>query len=120
MKGIIINNVELRLYSENSDKQYAGEIIYWYPNVYYQKEKNFVVDKLNPDYYIDTKYNTRVHKGCFLHPKSCYVIAFVTKGEEPDIVSVGNRPWTLSEQDQKDFEKIIKHIFEYDPDDDEF
>lgn len=121
MKGITINNIELRVFPKNEYHPYAAEILCWYPNVYYNRKSEFIQDQLNPEYYIDPNGSAgRIHEGCFLHPKSCYVVAFVTKGDEPDIVSVCGRPWELNEQNKEDFEKVIKHIFEYDPDDDEY
>ena len=109
MKKIRIGNVELR--PLGVDDKYLAEIIEWYPNTYYGRENDFIkVD--NERYRYKDSENCFVHKSCFKNPESCYVIAFVTNNEEPDILSVCNRPWDLSEEDEKDFKQIIKMIYE--------
>lgn len=109
-----IENIAFRSLGDNDN--YAAEILCYYPNTYYGQENNtkkFSKDELNPEYYVDLEYGCRVHEGCFKHPESCYVVAFVTRDEEPNIVSVGDRPWTLNEQNKKSFEKLLELFFAY-------
>lgn len=109
-----IENIAYRSLAD--DEKYAAEILCYYPNFYYGEENNtkkFIKDEFNPEYYVDLEYGCRVHEGCFKHPESCYVVAFVTRGEEPDIVSVGDRPWTLNEENKKSFEKLLELFFKY-------
>lgn len=109
MKRIRIGNVELRPISDND--KYQAEIRLWYSNCYYGHENDYI--KVDDEYY---RYKDNehyfIHKSCFEHPESCYVVAFVTNNEEPNILSVCDRPWDLSEEDEKDFKRIIKMIYE--------
>ena len=108
MKRIRIGNVELRPISD--DDKYQAEIISWYPNSHYGHENDYI--KVDDEYYrYKDNEHCFIHKSCFKHPESCYVVAFVTKSEEPDILSVCDRPWDLSEEDEKDFKQIIKMIY---------
>lgn len=43
----------------------------------------------------------------------CYVISFAKKsGDDYDIISVGKRPWELNDDDQKNYNIIVKMFFE--------
>lgn len=43
----------------------------------------------------------------------CYVISFAKKsGDDYDIISVGKRPWELNDDDQKNYNVIVKMFFE--------
>lgn len=102
-----IGNIELRCVNE------TWEIVQWYPNYFYQRENEFI--KVDDEHYrYKDNDNCYVHKDCFRNPESCCVIAFVERSEdEPDILSVGIRPWQLNEKDEQDFKQILKLNFDY-------
>lgn len=113
LKKIRINNIEVRPLPQDDEEKYMAEIVCYYPNPYYGNEDKYIKSKTDPDFYIypDNLY-CKVHISCFKNPESCYVVAFVTNGEEPDIRTVGDRPWTLNEKDEEDFKQIIKMIYD--------
>lgn len=109
-KNIRIGNISFKVMQ---DSHYDGEFLCHYPNVYYKKEADYIQDQNDPDYYLyPDNPHCRIHKGCFVHPESCYVVAWLGKGEEPDITTVGDRPWQLSKTDRGDFDTIVKMVFE--------
>lgn len=87
----------------------GGEIVCWYPNIYYKKESEFTFDPERGMYYrVEGCY---VHPGCFKSPECCYVIAFVKVDTDGLAVRpVGLRPWELSEKDEKDFKGILSYL----------
>lgn len=100
------------------DERYSYEILYHYPNPYYKREGEYIPIE-GEDYYQHPEVSfARIHKGCFKNPESCYVVAFITNHEdEPDVRSVGLRPWELSETDEQDFKEILKYVFSYQEED---
>ena len=94
------------------DGKYAWDILLHYPNPYWGKEKEYVkVEGTDYYEYPDNPY-CRLHSGCFKHEESCYTLAFITDKEEPDVVSVGMRPWELSGSDDIAFRKILEYVFD--------
>ena len=55
----------------------------------------------------------RVHESCFKNPEVWYVVAdVIDRGdEEPDIKSIGRRPWELGVMDRADFDEIVNAVF---------
>lgn len=93
------------------------EILHYYPNPYYKREKDFVFDKdgewahskKDPAHY-------HVHRDCFKREQSCYVVAFLewnSAGDEFDIRSVGSRAFRLNAKDARDLRKVIADIERY-------
>lgn len=115
--NIRIGNIELRTINEQQ------EIVAWYPNIYYGKEKEY---KYNPQagfYYIPGKngIHHHIHPDCFRNKESCYVVAFVDWNgahDEFDLRTVGLRPWELEGEDAKDFLEVLNHIKPEDGEDD--
>lgn len=114
-----IGNIELRKgltfpIKDTPSKVYY-EIVFWYPNTYYNKESEFIYVKETNNYYKEEFPNFRISADCFKHPESCYTLATLCTNryhdEEPDIKSVGSRPFRLSEEDKKDFLEVIDHIY---------
>lgn len=100
------------------DDRYAYEVLMYYPNPYYGHEKDFVkVDGTDYYEYPDNPF-CKIHEGCFKNEESCYVVAFITNAEEPDVVSVGLRPWELKGSDDIAFREILKYVFDNDEEDD--
>lgn len=94
----------------NNDR-YGYEVLMYYPNPYYGHEKDYVkIDGTDYYAYPDNSY-CRIHEGCFKNEESCYVVANITNGEEPDVVSVGLRPWELKGSDESAFMGILEYIF---------
>lgn len=102
------------------DNNYSYEILFYYPNPYYGRENEYVKNEKLGWYEYPDQPNVKIHSGCFKSPESCYVLAFITNGEEPDVVSVGLRPWELSGSDDIAFREILKYVFtDEDGEDDE-
>ena len=106
-----LNNIEIRPIS--LDSEYAFEVVKWYPNDLYGKISDYEPKTEGSDMYILKRGTNQVsfHKDMFSLKELCYVIAFITRSKEPDVMSVGDRPWCLSEQDRVDFDILIKEFF---------
>lgn len=83
------------------------------PNDYYGRESEYTKEG---DYYVHPELPyLKVHKSCFKNPESCYAIAsfdYNERREEWKFSYIGDRPLELSEEETKDFLKIIKYGFE--------
>ena len=52
------------------------DIVLWYPNFYYGRDKEFPEDPLDNSCRTDPKYfNHKIHKSCFENPECCITIA---------------------------------------------
>ena len=110
-----VGNIEVR---PTENRQAPYEILCWQRNsYYYEKDQYEPVDGDGEMYRRKDQpvgYGSKVvHESCFKNPESCYVIADVLpcKGDEPDIKSIGRRPWDLSATDRADFDEIINAIY---------
>lgn len=86
----------------------AWHIDYWYPNIYYGRESEFIKDG---DWYLypDNKM-CRVHKDCFKNKQSCMAIAlFYYNDGTYNIEFVGNRPLSLSKEEKE----ILWELLDY-------
>lgn len=80
--NIRIDDIEVRPYKGFENKDDMYEIIKWR------------TDSQGKDYY-------------------CYVLSFAKKSSDDyDIISVGKRPWELNDEDQKNYNIIVKMFFE--------
>jgi len=107
-----IGNIEFRLAKSLAypSEDYV-DIICWYPNSYYGREKDFIKDG---EFYIDREYpSIRTHESCFKNKESCYTVATIDIEEEPDVCSVGLRAFNLSEEEYKNFLIIVKLAYQY-------
>ena len=89
------------------------DIDYYYPNIYYGKEKDFIKDDRSPDFYLyPNSHNARIHKDCFKHKEACFTIAcFVYDKHEGfyNIRFIGDRPMNLTEEEWMTFRKLLKY-----------
>jgi hypothetical protein len=89
------------------------DIDYYYPNIYYGKEKDFIKDDRSPDFYLyPNSHNARIHKDCFKHKEACFTIAcFVYDKHEGfyNIKFIGDRPMNLTEEEWMTFRKLLKY-----------
>lgn len=89
------------------------DIDYYYPNIYYGKEKDFIKDDRSPDFYLyPNSHNARIHKDCFKHKEACFTIAcFVYDKHEGfyNIRFIGDRPMNLTEEEWMIFRKLLKY-----------
>ena len=89
------------------------DIDYYYPNIYYGKEKDFIKDDRSPDFYLyPNSHNARIHKDCFKHKEACFTIAcFVYDKHEGfyNIKFIGDRPMNLTEEEWMIFRKLLKY-----------
>lgn len=111
-----IKNLEVREYTRYFNKESDGkfiEIIQWYPNCHYQKESEFIWDK-RKEMYKHPQYNYWVDKSCFKNPESCMMIASIDfSKEEPDVCSVGLRPFNLENDEYLIFRELVFYAFKF-------
>jgi len=103
MKNIRSRNIEARFIG---DDKYACEIVKWFPNDLYGHKDEYEEDSFGMYVKKNGDSMARFSEGCFVNPENCYVICFVTNSDEPDIISVGNRPWELGLLDKEDFDYV--------------
>ena len=110
---IRINDIECRS-TIYRPKEY--EIVKWYENSYYGKEKQYLEQGYEKVVYDDGSWGMKakshtINESCFKYPESCYVIAWLKPNYgEPDIdmKTVGSRILDL-EQDELDlFIKVYR------------
>lgn len=93
------------------------EIVKFEPNPYYGKEHEYTYDEEEGSYYKGDE-RVRISPSCFKNAETCYVIASldVDKHEylEHNIISVGNRPFELNEDEMTDYIDICKYTYETD------
>jgi len=108
-----IGNIELRK-SKSLRGVYYMEVVQYYPNSYYGKEKEYIWDENNHCYHPKGYPNCHISKGCFKHPESCMTLCtFEREGnEEPDVISVGSRPFNLNDKDWLDYKKVVEFFYQ--------
>ena len=109
-----IGNIEFRLTQTIGEppRDYV-EIVKWYPNKYYKRENEF---EKEGEWYIHRDsfgYRYRMHENCFTNPESCYTIATLDIKEEPDVISVGLRPFDLEPDEEADYKEVVKQAYQY-------
>lgn len=114
IKKMRIDDLEIR--KINDSDHYIYEIVKWSPNKYYEDFKNGLLKKVEgplggTKYQYEGRDGYYIDESCIKHPESCYVIAFVNNDKEPDIVSVGSRPWDLKPEEKKIFDEIVRYFF---------
>ena len=105
-------NIEYRAVC-NIEENYIRyiEVVQWYPNPYYGKESEYI--KLDDDTYVkDEESLCYVHSSCFQNPESCITLVIISIKDEPDVRSIGLRPFELNEQDERDFKDIITKAYD--------
>lgn len=103
-RNIRKGNIEIRWKEE--------EIVCYYKNSYYGREGEY---KKEGDFYIDpSRPWHKIHESCFKSPEACYQIAKIipSRDEEPDIKTVGGRPWRLEGEDWDNWNSLMKELFE--------
>lgn len=112
---IRINNVEGRKYTSTKLKETLYEIVLWSPNVYYNKEKEYLgngyVESFGGEFL--SKNGHSISKSFFKSPETCYVIAHLELNErEPDVnlKSIGSRLLDLTDDEINDFLLVYKTI----------
>lgn len=99
------------------DKGIYYEIVKFEPNPYYGAEQEYKYNKDENFYYKEDE-GMRILPACFKNTEICYVIASldVDKHEylEHNIISVGNRPFELNEDEMVDYIDICKYTYETD------
>ena len=107
---IRINNIEIREYTSTKKDKPFYEIIKWYPNIYFGKEEEYIKDG-----YVDNGDSLKkekpqmghsISKNAFTLPESCYVIAFIEKGSDWQLRSVGERLLELTPEEWNDFHQV--------------
>lgn len=114
MKNYRIGNIELHKSTSLLDKKY-WEIVYWYHNEFYNKESEYNWDEEKQMYRSREHNSFLVSKSCFENPESCYSLAIFEDldSEEPNVKSVGSRPFLLSNEDYAILRKIINYAYEH-------
>lgn len=107
LKHMRLGNIEARRIV--SDK-YSHEIVKWMPNPRYGKENEFTYNE-DTGFYDDGSGHLHIDPNCFKYPETCYILAYITDDEEPDVHSVGKRPWELDEDDYRCFCAVLNVLF---------
>ena len=110
-----IGSVEFRVSKtlDSHPRDYI-DIVFWYPNPDYGQEDQY--EKINGEWYTPKGMGCnfyRKHESCFKNRESCYSVATIDIKEEPDVLSVGLRPFDLKPKDRADFEAIVRLAYEY-------
>ena len=108
-----IGNISFRLAETlgPNPKKYI-DIVYWYPNPDYGQESSYIKEgEWYRPKYSDRKY--KVHESCFKDPECCFTLATVDIEEEPGVLSVGFRPFNLSDETYKDYKQIVSQALNY-------
>lgn len=110
-----VNNVEGRKYTSTKTKDTFYEIVLWQPNVYYNKEEEYLgngyEDSFSGDFLVKNGHS--IQKTFFNHKETCFTIANLELNyREPDInlKSVGSRLLDLTDDEIKDFFEVYKLI----------
>lgn len=100
MNNYRLKNIELRKSKTLLNEEY-WEIVYWHPNKFYNKKDEFIWDeykqmyrrKINTSYLIAQEYID--------NPESCFSLAIFKdmNNDEPNVKSVGCRPFLLGKRD---------------------
>jgi hypothetical protein len=110
---------------ENCNNVY--EIVKWFPNEYYNREKDFELVKLNSingdtptdDEYVYTPKGDGygsiiIDKSCFKDPETCYVLAtFTIDDEGGNLIWCGSRPLNLTKKEWLDFIECVKFGYDH-------
>lgn len=95
---------------EKWPKNPAWHINYYYANIYYGREDEFIKDGqwyLYPD-----NHHCRVHRDCFKHKQSCMAIGSFEYDKSEGVYEfsfVGDRPLSLNENERKTFWELIEY-----------
>lgn len=111
-----INNLEFKVatyFLKNPPEIKAYHINRYMPNCYYGHEDDFI--KIDDNWYRDPNFSWhKLHKSCFKHLETCYTIASFEYNKHEGIYEfmwIGERPLDLTEQEEKDFKKLIIYGF---------
>ena len=107
LKHMRLGNIEARRIE--SDK-YSHEIVKWRDNPYYGHKDEYTYDPVK-NVYNDKSRFRNIDPTLFEIPETCYVIARITDEEEPDVHSVGKRPWELDKDDYRCFCAVLNVLF---------
>lgn len=106
-----VGNIEMALRQDTISGDALYEILAYYPNPYYGREKEYVKD--GEWFHPKDSPHSSIHKDCFKNRQSCYVIAWIRwnrAGDEFDIHSVGTRAFDLDEEDERSLKKILAEM----------
>ena len=116
--GNIAFQLKKHLHSQESstaaDKtsDYYIDIVKYFPNSYYKKEKNY--QQISDEWYSDPKRPYfKIHKDCFQGPECAYSLATMNLEEEPSVQCVGIRPFELEKSELETLTKIVKMAQQY-------
>ena len=104
---------------EEYPKHPAWHIDYWYPNIYYGKESEYVHPIINgieqTDWYVSPSNSFgRIHKDCFKNPESCMAIASFNYNSHEgyyELEFVGDRPIQLTKEERDIFWELLEYGF---------
>ena len=105
LKNIRTGDIEARI--SGTDK-YAYEIVKWFKNDLYGHKDEYEKDSFGMYVKKDGSSMAYFSESCFVNPESCYVLCWVTDSDEPDINTVGMRPFDLQEDDYENFMKVLR------------
>lgn len=114
MNNYRLKNIELRKSKTLLNEEY-WEIIYWYPNKFYNKKGEFVWDEYKQMYRHKINTSYLVTQEYIDSPESCFSLAIFEdmNNDEPNVKSVGSRPFLLGKRDYTVFHNVIGYAYEH-------
>lgn len=90
------------------------EVVKWYPNRYYGKEKDYIYDEKGKYFYHKDCPQCHIDKYLFSIKETCCTICFIEYNDHEDcweVRNVGNRPFTdVSMEEYKDYRDVVMHM----------
>lgn len=86
------------------------EVIKWFPNEYYGRESEFVVNPVSGMYNKKDDGFVNIHPSCFKYKETCYVISFI--GSRGGVREVAKRTNDLDDEEKRNYDECIKYYKE--------
>jgi hypothetical protein len=107
------NNIEFRTAHNFITEEPYYEIVKWENNPWYENYDDFELTELGR--YHHKHLNYYISESLFHRKETCYTLATFYNREdeiEPDLKTVSDRPFRLSDEDTKDFMEVARYGFD--------
>ena len=107
------NNIEFRSTNNFITEEPYYEIVKWEKNPWYENYDEFEVTPLGR--YHHKKLDYYVSESLFHREETCYTLAIFYNREdeiEPDLKTVSDRPFRISDDELKDFVEVARYGFD--------
>jgi len=111
IKPYRVNNIEFRPSVNLISQEPYYEIVKWYDNTFYGKDDEF--EKIGGRL-VHKEYRYGISENLLKMKETCFTLAVFedTNSEEPDIRSVGKRPFELDPKENVDFLTVMNYGFD--------